>query len=53
LAWISAAEGILFSKKIKEMDEIIGTVTLEEINKTKEVLVPDKKEKKKDPGVKF
>jgi heterodisulfide reductase subunit A len=52
LAWISAAEGIQFSKKIKELDEIIGTVTEEEINKTKEVMVPDKKEKKKGQGVK-
>jgi heterodisulfide reductase subunit A len=51
LAWISAAEGIQFSKKIKEMVEIIGTVTLEEINQTKEVLVPDKKEKKKGEGM--
>jgi heterodisulfide reductase subunit A len=51
LAWISAAEGIQFTKKIKELDEIIGTVTPEEINKTKEVLVPDKKEKKKGEGI--
>ena len=52
LAWISAAEGIPFSKKIKEIDEIIGTVTPEEIEKTKAVLVPEKKEKKTGEGIK-
>jgi coenzyme F420-reducing hydrogenase delta subunit len=52
LAWISAAEGIQFSKKIKEMDEIIGTVPREEIEKTKAVLVPGKKEKKTGEGIK-
>ena len=52
LAWISAAEGIQFSKKIKEMDEIIGTVTREEIEKTKAVLVPEKKDKKTGEGIK-
>ena len=48
LAWISAAEGNLFAKKMKEMDEIIKGVTPEEIEKTKQVLVPRKREKAKD-----
>ena len=45
LAWISAAEGNLFARKMKEMDEIIKGVTAEEIEKTKQVLVPKKKGK--------
>jgi len=34
LAWISAAEGQLFTSKIKEMQEIVGKVGKEEIEKT-------------------
>jgi heterodisulfide reductase subunit A2 len=45
LAWISAAEGNLLAKKMKEMAEIIQGVTPEEIEKTKQVLVPKKKGK--------
>ena len=45
LAWISAAEGNLFARKMKEMDEIIKAVTPEEIEKTRKVLVPKKKGK--------
>jgi heterodisulfide reductase subunit A2 len=45
LAWISAAEGNLFAKKMKEMEEIIQGVSPEEIEKAKQVLVPKKKKK--------
>jgi heterodisulfide reductase subunit A len=34
LAWISAAEGAQFAKKIKEMEAIVNRVTREEIEKT-------------------
>ncbi len=47
LAWISAAEGNLFAKKMKEMAEIIKGVGPSEIEKTKLVLVPSKKGKGK------
>lgn len=45
LAWISAAEGNIFAKKMKEMAEIINGVSPEEIEKTKQLLVPKKKGK--------
>ena len=45
LAWISAAEGNLFAKKMREMAEIIKGVTPSEIEKTKQMLVPKKKGK--------
>jgi len=40
LAWISAAEGQKFASKIKEMKEIVDSVTKEEIEKTLEKLTP-------------
>jgi heterodisulfide reductase subunit A len=45
LAWISAAEGNLFARKVKELEEILRGVTPEEIEKTKQALVPKKKGK--------
>jgi heterodisulfide reductase subunit A len=47
LAWISAAEGNLLARKMQEMDGIIEAVTAEEIQKTRELLVPTKKAKGK------
>ncbi len=38
LDWFSAAEGIQFANKMREMAEIVKTVTKEEIEKTKESL---------------
>jgi len=38
LAWISAAEGQKFASKIKEMEEIVNSVTKEELEKTVEKL---------------
>ncbi|MEO0306242.1 MAG: hydrogenase iron-sulfur subunit, partial [candidate division WOR-3 bacterium] len=38
LDWFSAAEGIQFANKMKEMAEIVKTVTKEELEKTKEAL---------------
>lgn len=38
LDWFSAAEGIQFANKMREMAEIVKTVTKEEIEKTKEAL---------------
>ncbi len=38
LGWFSAAEGAQFAAKIREMVEILKTVTPEEIEKTKEIL---------------
>lgn len=35
LAWISAAEGEKFASKIKEMQDVVGKVTKEEIEKSK------------------
>jgi heterodisulfide reductase subunit A len=35
LAWISAAEGEKFASKIKEMQNVVGKVTKEEIEKSK------------------
>ena len=40
LAWISAAEGAKFAKKMKEMQKIVDKVTPEEIKKTVEILAP-------------
>ncbi|MEN3044179.1 MAG: CoB-CoM heterodisulfide reductase HdrA2 [Candidatus Hydrothermales bacterium] len=49
LDWFSAAEGIQFANKMKEMAEIVKTVTPEEIEKTKEALsqfkIPEKYKK--------
>jgi heterodisulfide reductase subunit A len=47
LAWISAAEGNLFARKMEEMARIIQTVGPEEIEKTKSLMVPSKKGKEK------
>ena len=47
LAWISAAEGNLLAGKMQEMNGIIEAVTAEEIQKTRELLVPTKKAKGK------
>jgi heterodisulfide reductase subunit A len=38
LAWISAAEGNRFAEKIREMSEVLKTVTPAEIDKTKKAL---------------
>jgi len=38
LAWISAAEGEKFASKIKEMQEIVETVSREEIGKSKKLV---------------
>jgi coenzyme F420-reducing hydrogenase delta subunit len=43
LAWISAAEGEKFASKIREMQEIVDSVTEEEIEKTVKSLTPKKK----------
>jgi len=39
LAWISAAEGEKFASKIKEMKNILDTVTPEEITETNVLLI--------------
>ena len=46
LAWISAAEGEKFSSKIKEMQNIVNSVSKEEIEKTIEILSSKVKEVK-------
>jgi heterodisulfide reductase subunit A len=38
LGWYSAAEGAQFAQKMREMTELIKTVTPEEIEKTKEII---------------
>lgn len=47
LNWFSAAEGILFANKMKELEEFLKTVTKEEVEKTKEVLSQKWKKPKK------
>ncbi len=47
LEWISAAEGQKFAKVMRQMEEIRETVTMEEIEHTKQALKP--KPKKKAP----
>jgi heterodisulfide reductase subunit A len=47
LAWISAAEGEKFAKKIKEMDSIVSDVSKAEIDKTVKWLKEKKKKKSK------
>ncbi len=46
LDWFSAAEGIQFANKMKEMAEVVKSVTKEEIEKTKEILAKMKTPKK-------
>ena len=48
LAWISAAEGLGFSHKIKELEEILRGGDPPRKSKTPGPLVPDKKEKKRE-----
>jgi heterodisulfide reductase subunit A len=43
LAWISAAEGLYFARKIKAMSEILKTVTPGEIEKTRQALTARRK----------
>jgi heterodisulfide reductase subunit A len=55
LEWISAAEGQKFAKVMKQMEDLRKTVTLEEIEFTREALKPkpkkpSKKEKKPQPA---
>jgi heterodisulfide reductase subunit A len=50
LAWISAAEGLHFARKIKELEEILRGVTAEEIENSRRLLVPDKKGRPEDRG---
>jgi len=38
LAWISAAEGEKFASKVKEMSEIVKTVTNDEADKTRKLI---------------
>ncbi len=40
LAWISAAEGDRFASKIAELDQFLGKVSPEEIEKTAQLLLP-------------
>jgi len=47
LAWISAAEGEKFAQKIKEMDEIVKSVSKDEIQKTVKWLKERKAQKAK------
>ena len=47
LAWISAAEGAKFAKKMKEMQKIVDGVTAEEIAKTVASLAPKIKDDNK------
>ena len=47
LEWISAAEGQKFAKVMKQMEELRATVTLEEIEHTREALKPKPKKEKK------
>jgi heterodisulfide reductase subunit A len=47
LAWISAAEGAKFAKKMKEMQKIVDEVTAEEIAKTVASFTPKSKGDKK------
>jgi heterodisulfide reductase subunit A len=50
LAWISAAEGAKFAKKMKEMQKIVDGVTAEEIAKTVASFKPKSKRDDKKAG---
>lgn len=45
LEWISAAEGQKFAKVMRQMEELRKTVTLEEIEFTRQALQPKPKKK--------
>jgi len=38
LAWISAAEGERFASKVKDMQNVVGSVTSEELEKSKKMI---------------
>jgi len=50
LEWISAAEGQKFAKVMRELEEMLKTVTMEEIKHTMEVLGDGNGEPKKKPA---
>jgi heterodisulfide reductase subunit A len=46
LDWISAAEGNVFARRVTELQDVVKSVTKEEIEETKRILQENKKKKK-------
>jgi heterodisulfide reductase subunit A len=52
LEWISAAEGQKFAKVMRELEDMVGAVTQEEIDFTKKVLAEEEAKAKKKKNAK-